>query len=110
MRCLVIAFVFFGLLLSAAAPRLPYAHGAPAIESTPVQAQASDTRLMQQSDYKRRMEGTRKVRSEGSQAATAAVPEASSGNSDYLILLVVAGSVVILAFLPRRKRRAGFRL
>ena len=75
-------------------------------------AQASGTEIMQQSDHHRRVERAKKAETEMEERQVAAfgVPEAASRDYDYLILILLAVSFVVFAFVARRGRRVRSRL
>lgn len=113
MRIIVAISCFCCLLLSAVALRVPEEGGLRPEGSALANAQAASTELMQQSDHRRRTERAKKAEAEDPQIAAFGVPEGTSGNLDFVVLAILAGSIVFLAFLARRRRRTrrtGFRL
>jgi hypothetical protein len=100
------------LVLSAGLVDPPIARFTP-VGPAPVYAQATDTELMQQSDHHRRTTRAKKAQAEAEseerQIAAFGVPETASRNYDYLILVLLAVSLVILTFVTRRDRRARLR-
>jgi hypothetical protein len=68
---------------------------------------------MQQSDHHRRAERAKKVEAEAEagdrQIAAFGMPEAASRDYDYFVLIMLAASIVVLAFVARRRRDARFR-
>jgi hypothetical protein len=109
MRCLVAMCLFCAVLFSALTPG-PSPTGLAPLGSSQLQAQVSRTELMQQNDHKQRMERAKKAQAEGNQLATLVATESTSGNYDYLVLVVLAASVVLLAFVAGKRKRARFRL
>ena len=75
-------------------------------------AKTTGTELMQQSDHHRRVERAKKEEAEAEERQIAAfgMPEAASRDYDYLAFVVLVASIVVLAFVARRKRRTRFRL
>jgi len=77
-------------------------------------AQASGTELMQQSDHHRRVERAKKAEAETEtddpQIASFGMPEPASRDYDYLILILLAVSFVVFAFVARWGKRARSRL
>jgi len=71
-------------------------------------AQADRTDLMQQSDHKRRAQNRTKPEPVQQQMAGVAPSEAEAGDEDYLVLVILVASVVILAFVATRGKK--FRL
>jgi hypothetical protein len=65
---------------------------------------------MQQSDHKKRMENAKKNQTSEGQIAASAVPTPAPGNYDYLALVILGASVVILAFVASKRGRARLRL
>ena len=72
-------------------------------------AQANQTDLMQQSDHKRRAAKQAKPEPVQQQAAGIVPLETGAGDGDYLIMAILVGSVVILAFVAARGKRIRFR-
>ena len=98
MRC-IIAICFIGCLLLSIGTAL-------------ANAQTTGTELMQQSDHHRRVERAKKAEAEaeGRQIAAFGVPEVATRDYDYLVFVILVGSIVVLAFVARRRRRERFRL
>ncbi len=94
------------LLLSAAVLRCPSSGVLPSVGTALADAEATRTELMQQSDHHRRVERAKKVEAEAEdrQIAAFGIPEAASRDYDYLVLIMLAASVVVLAFVARRRR------
>jgi hypothetical protein len=94
--------------------RFPERGAVPSVGTSLASAQGASTELQQQSDHRRRVERAKKAAAdtevENRQIAAIGVPEAASRDFDYLVFIVLAASVVVLAFIARRKRRAGLRL
>jgi hypothetical protein len=110
MRCLVLVMAVFCLLLSAADLRQSDAGRVPLVRAASLQAQPSRTELMQQSDHKQRVDNAKKAKTEERQIATAGIPESRAGDYDYLVLAILVGSVIVLAVVAGRKRRARLRI
>lgn len=110
MRLIVAICCVCAVLFSAAALRHPDSGLVPSITTALANAQATGTELMQQSDHHRRVEQAKKAEDEDRQIAAFGVPEATTRDYDYLVLILLAASVVILASVARRNRRARFRL
>jgi hypothetical protein len=72
-------------------------------------AQADKTDLMQQSDHKRRAANQAKAEPVRQQAAGVIPIEANSGDGDYLVLAILVGSILILAFLASRRKKIRFK-
>ena len=114
MRCLVVVVAVFCLLLSAADLRHSDAGRVPLVRAASLQAQPSRTELMQQSDHHRRVERAKKAEAETEtddpQIASFGMPEPASRDYDYLILILLAVSFVVFAFVARWGKRARSRL
>jgi hypothetical protein len=65
---------------------------------------------MKQSDHKQRVNRAKNTSSEDRQLAAVAAPEPVSEDYDYLVLVILVASVVVLALVASRKRRIGYRL
>ena len=98
MRCIVTTCCIVCLLLS--------------IGTALADAQTTGTELMQQSDHHRRVERAKKAETEieDRQIAAFGMPEGAARDYDYIVLIMLASSIVILAFVARRRRRTKFRL
>jgi hypothetical protein len=109
-RCCILIGMVCGLVLSAVGPSLHRTQWSSLLETAPLLAQGTRTDLMQQSDYKHRLNEARKTGTEerGPSPVEEALPAAAV--SDYLVLVLLAVSVVILAFVASRQRRTRFRL
>jgi hypothetical protein len=103
--CVCIALISAALL---GPPNVPV----PEVGAMPAYAQATGTELMQQSDHHRRVERAKKAEAESEEEQMAAfgIPEAPGRDYDYLVLILLAVSVVILSLVARRDRRASSRL
>ena len=110
MRCIVAICCACCLLLSAAALRYPGGDALPSMGATLANALTAGTELMQQSDHQRRVERAKKAEAADRQIAAFGMPEAASRDYDYLAFVVLVASIVVLAFVARRKRRTRFRL
>ncbi len=110
MRCIVAICCACCLLLSAAVLRCPGRDVLPSIGTTLANAQTTGKELMQQSDHHRRVERAKKAEAEDRRIAAFGMPEAASRDYDYLVLIMLAGSIVILTFVARRRRRQRFHL
>jgi hypothetical protein len=64
---------------------------------------------MKQSHHKQKTESARKAQEEPGELASLAVTEPASAGYDYLVLILLGGSLVILAFVAGRRRRARLR-
>jgi hypothetical protein len=110
MRCLVVVFVVCGLVLSAAALALPPRGRGLSLVTSTLQAQGSRTEQMQQSVYKKKMDRAKQERVENDQLAATVVPTPTRGSYDYLALVVLGTSILILALAAVKRRSARLRL
>lgn len=110
MRCFAVMCIICCVVCSAIVLRCPHSGGALSIGTSIAQAQPSRTELMQQSHHKQRADKARKVEGEDPRAAALAVVEPASGDYDYLVLVILASSLVILALVTNSRRRARSRL
>jgi hypothetical protein len=78
---------------------------------TKAQAETDPAELMKQRHHKQRTQASDETKAEESQNASVVPPETVTGNYDYLVLIVLVASVVVLALVTSRKgrRRASFR-
>ncbi len=72
-------------------------------------AQASRSDLMQQSDHRRRTANQAKPEPVKQQTAGVVPLGTGARHGDYLVLAILVGSVVILAFIATRGKRVRFR-
>jgi len=115
MRIFVAVCCLCCLLLSGAVLRFPEGGRLNPVGKALANAQTASTELMQQSDHRRRAERAKKAEAEAEdpQIAAFGVPEGTSGNLDFVVLAILAGSIAFLAIIARRRRRTrrtGFRL
>ena len=110
MRCFVFVVIIFALLLCAANLGLREGSIAPRVGTAHLRAQPSRTELMQQSHHKKRVDDAQKARTDDKQIAAAGIPEARTGDYDYVVVAILAASIVILAFVAGKKRHARFRV
>ena len=109
MRCLVAALVGLSLLLPLVYDG-PCCIGVAEVSAALHSANTADrVKLMQQSDYKKRVDQDRKARREEHQMGSVTAPETSSSGLDYAVLMILVASVVTLAFLANRRRRSRLR-
>ncbi len=73
-------------------------------------AQADRTDLMQQSDHTRRTKNRTKPEPVQQQMAGVVPSEAGADDEDYLVLVILVASVVILAFVATRGKKFRLRL
>jgi hypothetical protein len=77
----------------------------PEISAAQQRHSSGNTRLMQQSDHRQRMEDAKQEKAQNRQAAAmVATVEGSPGTFDYVILLMVVASLAALVILSRRRR------
>jgi hypothetical protein len=88
----------------------PLAGTAPASETEPAQSNAQRTQMMQQSDYLRRLEQEREARTEYQDVEEVQLEvESQAAGLDYVVLVVLIASVVILILISTRKRFVRYR-
>ena len=101
--CLLLLFCSAVLLAPGTRPLRP-------VLTAPAYAQASSTEIMKQSDHHRRVERAKKAQAEArnsdQQMAAFGMPESSSEGYDYLVVVLLAVSLIVIAFVARRGRRA----
>ena len=104
MRCLLMVCVVCGLVLSATTLALPRGGSRLSLVASTIQAQGSRTDLMQQSAYKKRMERAKQERAADNQLAATVVPTPTHGDYDYLALVILGASLLVLALVAVRRR------
>jgi hypothetical protein len=109
MRCLVVVCVLCGLVLSAATLVLPRRGSRPSLVTCSLRAQGSRTEQMQQSAYKKKMdrakqERAKQERAADNQLAATVVPTPTHGDYDYLALVILGASLLVLALVAVRRR------
>jgi hypothetical protein len=110
MRTMVVICCVCSLVLSTAALTLREPRPVPSIVTTLANAQTENTEIMKQSDHRRRVEKAKKAEDDKRQIAAFGVPDAATRDYDYLVLIVLGVSLLILALVARRRHRTGFRL
>jgi hypothetical protein len=75
-----------------------------AATTQPTRSQRQSTRVMQQSDYRNRLDQEKQEKIDERQVASVAAGEPSSAGLDYAVLIILVASAVAVLFLSRVRR------
>ena len=103
----LVAFCLFVVLLFPIVAPRSVAPEAASIESS--RSQPDRTELMKQSDHQRRVSQRRQAKADAQQMAAIGAPEVNARGYDYVVLVILIASAVVLAVVAGRRKRIRLR-